>query len=109
MPRNKSPRRSGNLAQEESVTYMLCRNRVQDFDKWKAVFDSHPEAQKASGLRLLEMWRSVEDPNNVFFIFEAKSVEAAQEFINHPDSAKAGEVSGVIDGEIHFVESVPGY
>jgi len=90
------------------VTYMLCRNRVEDYAKWKAVFDSHPEAHQAAGLRLVDMWRSVEDPNNVFFMFEVADMEKAHEFINDPESAKAGEDSGVIDGEIHFVESVPG-
>lgn len=91
------------------MTYMLCRNRVEDFAKWKIVFDSHPEAHQAAGMRLVGMWRGIEDPNNVFFTFEIASVDRAKEFINDPDSARAGEVSGVIDGEVYFAESVPGY
>ena len=49
------------------MIYMLCRNRVKDFSKWKAVFDSHAEAAKKAGLRLINMWCSVEQSNNVFF------------------------------------------
>jgi hypothetical protein len=52
------------------------------------------------------MWRCVEDPNNVFFLIEIASIEKATEFINSPESAKAGEESGVIDGEVHFIEDV---
>jgi len=89
------------------MTYMLCRNRVANFFKWKAVFDAHLEAQADSGLRLLDLWRSVDDPNNVFFRFEVTDIEKARQFINDPAAAKAGEESGVIDGEIHFVESIP--
>ena len=28
------------------MTYMLCRNRVKDFARWKAVFSSHADAHR---------------------------------------------------------------
>jgi hypothetical protein len=77
---------------------------VVDFEKWKAVFDAHGEAQGDTGLRLINMWRCVEEPNNVFFMFEVSSMDKAREFITSPEAAKAGEVSGVVDGECHFIE-----
>ena len=85
---------------------MLCRNRVLDFMKWKAVFDTHLEAQDDAGLRLVNMWRQVEDSNNVFFLFDVVDEKKATQFLTNPEAAKAGEESGVIDGEIHFVEAV---
>ncbi|MFC1502445.1 hypothetical protein ACFL6A_03435 [bacterium] len=88
---------------------MLCRNRVGNYPKWKAVFDSHLQAQQDSGLQLINMWRSIEEPNNVFFLFEITNMDKAREFVSNPEAAKAGDVSGVIDGEIHFVENAPGY
>lgn len=91
------------------MTYMMCRTRASDFSVWKGVFDSHADAHRNAGLKLVNMWRSVEEPNNVFFLFEVADMDRANRFINSPDSAQAGEVSGVIDGEYHFVESTPGY
>ncbi len=91
------------------MTYMLCRNRVSDYSKWKAVFDSHAEAARDAGLQLVNLWRSVDDPNDVFFMFEIASMDDARAFISNPDAAKAGEASGVVDGEFHFLESAPGY
>jgi hypothetical protein len=91
------------------MTYMLCRNRVADFSRWKAVFASHAVAHQDAGLRLVTIWRSVEDPNNVFFLFEVASIEKAKAFISNPAAAKAGESSGVLDGEYHFVEDAGGY
>lgn len=88
------------------MTYMLCRNRVKDYAKWRAVFDSHTEAHRETGFRLVNMWRSMEDPNNIFFLIEIANIDKAKEFINSPESAKAGEESGVIDGEVHFVEDI---
>lgn len=91
------------------MTYMMCRTRVSNYSMWKAVFDSHKGAHREAGLKLLNLWRSIEDPNNVFFLFEVANMESADQFINSPASAEAGEASGVIDGEYHFVESTPGY
>ena len=91
------------------MRYMLSRNRVKDFDQWKAVFSSHQEAHKAAGLGLVSILRTVEDPNNFFFVFKIESVEKAQAFIDDPGSAQAGEDAGVIDGEYHFVEDAGGY
>ena len=88
---------------------MLCRNRVKDYAKWKSVFDSHLEAHEKTGLRLLNLWRSMDEPNNVFFLFVVLSLEKVQKFVSAPGAAEAGEISGVIDGDIHFIEDAEGY
>jgi len=88
------------------MTFMLCRNRVKDFDQWKPIFDSYAEAHQKSGLNLVNMWRSIEDPNIIFLMFKVARADKALEFINSPESAKAGEISGVIDGECHFIEKI---
>ena len=91
------------------MTYLLCRNRVMDFARWKAVFASHEAAHLEAGLRLVGIRRGVEEPNNIFFMFEVASLEKARKFIGDPEAAKAAEASGVIDGEYHFVEDAGGY
>jgi hypothetical protein len=91
------------------MIYMLCRNRVIDFPRWKAVFASHEAAHRDAGLRLVNLWRSIEQPNNIFFIFEVAGMDKARKFISNPEAAKAGKESGVIDGEYHFVEDAGGY
>jgi len=88
---------------------MLCRNRVADFAKWKAIFASHAPAHREAGLSLMNLWRGVEDPNNIFFLFEVTSLEKARAFISNPAAAEAAKTSGVLDGEYHFLESSAGY
>jgi hypothetical protein len=88
---------------------MLCRNRAADFSQWKAVFDSHAQAHRAAGLHLKSIWRAVEEPNNVFFLFEVTDAEKAKAFISNPAAADAAKTSGVLDGEYHFLESCTGY
>ena len=91
------------------MTYLLCRNRVADFARWRAVFASHEVAHKQAGLRLISLCRASEEPNNIFFVFEVESLAKAREFISNPDAANAAESSGVIDGEYHFIEDAGGY
>ncbi|MGH7712058.1 MAG: hypothetical protein ACREOG_12280 [Gemmatimonadaceae bacterium] len=88
---------------------MLCRNKVADFQKWKTVLDSHSQAHKAAGLRLRDLWRDVDDPRNVFFVFELASVDKARAFVSDPAEIAAGKSSGVLEGEYHFLESAPRY
>ncbi len=84
---------------------MLCRNRVKDYARWRSVFDSHAAGQQDSGLRLVNLWRDIEEPNNVFFLFEVDDMNKARAFISAPEAAEAGRASGVIDGECHFLET----
>jgi hypothetical protein len=91
------------------MIHMLCRNRVADFSKWKSIFDSHADAHRTAGLRLVNLWRSLDDPRNIFFLFEVGSLEKARAFINAPDAAETGKAAGVLDGEYHFLEVSSGY
>jgi len=86
------------------MAYMLVRNRVRDFDVWKKVFDGQLDAARDAGLRVVHLWRSMEDANEVFFLLSVGDMERARTFTAAPASAAAGERAGVLEGEIHYVE-----
>ena len=79
---------------------MLCRNRVAD---------AHADAHRAAGLRLRDLWRDLEEPNNVFFVFKVRNLAHARAFISTPAAIEAGTTSGVLEGEYHFLENSQGY
>ncbi len=88
----------------EHMTYLICRHKVADFAQWKRVFDSHAEAQRQAGLRLEHLWRSIDDENEVFILFQVDDVEKARGFVSSPDVSEAQEASGVIgQPDIYFV------
>ena len=89
------------------MTVMFCRNRVADYSAWKAVFDSNIAAHRDTGLSLTHLWREVEDPNNVFFVFDVANLDRARAFINDPKGAEVGRIAGVLDGEFHFLTPGP--
>ena len=82
---------------------LFCRNRVADYSAWKAVFDLHAPESDEAGLTLTNLWRDIEDPNNVFFVFDVANVDRARAFINDPKGAEVGRAAGVVEGEYHFL------
>ena len=85
---------------------LLVRNRVADFATWLEVFLADAEPATAYGLKVTRLWRSADDPNNVFFLMDVDDVDRANAFMARPESRAAGEKSGVIDGEFYFVDPV---
>jgi len=83
---------------------MICRNKVADFAKWKAVFDSHSDAARAAGLSLEHLWQGMEDANEVFFIFAVADIDKAKAFISAPEAEEIGRRAGVRDGDCWFVQ-----
>jgi hypothetical protein len=91
------------------MPFMLCRNRVRDFDAWQRVFVSHAAAHRDAGLDLVRLWRALDEPNNVFFLFELHDLERARAFVSAPGNEQIAEVAGVLDGEIHYLDEAVGY
>ena len=71
-----------------AVVMMLCRNVVEDYDRWRTVFDGDAAAHREAGLVLAQMWREHDDPNTVYFVFEVSDRGRAEAFINAPDAAQ---------------------
>jgi hypothetical protein len=84
---------------------LLCRNRVEDPERWRRVFDEELARTEHSGLRLLAVWQEVDDPQEVHFLFAVEDRATAEAFLADPAGAQAGERAGVVDGEVRFVES----
>ena len=83
---------------------MMVSNRVEDYDKWKAIFDAQGPLGQESGLVVTNLWRDIEDPNNIFFTLSVSDLDKAKRFLADPNSEDVGKQSGVIEGEAYFVE-----
>ena len=60
------------------MAFMLTRAQVGDYDSWKSMFDADPPGarQSATGYRV---FRSADDPGEVFIAVEFASREDAEE------------------------------
>ena len=86
------------------MIYLICRNRVADFDAWKKVFDSHAAAQRDAGLHVKHLWRSIDNIQDVIMLFEVHDLTKARAFVTSPKVPDAKRQSGVIgEPEMYFV------
>jgi len=87
------------------MTAMLCWNKVRDFGRWKRIFDAHAADHEQAGLTLTHIWREVEDPSEVYMLFDVKDINKARAFMTSPYVPKEQEEAGIIDGpDVHFLE-----
>lgn len=84
--------------------YMHCRVKVSDFKKWKVSMDSDAVAMKGAGMKLLHLWRGLEEKALVFFIMEVDNLENARVYMNPTDIERAADAAGASEFEWHFVE-----
>ena len=78
------------------MVHMLIRHRVQDFGKWKPVYDAHQQSRAAGGLKDVRLWHSVDDPNDLFLLFEAVDAARAKAFAGSADLKEKMTAAGVI-------------
>jgi hypothetical protein len=78
------------------MAYMLIRHRVQDFGKWKPLYNAHRQARAAAGIKDLSLWRNVDDSSEIFLLFEVSDVVNARAFVASPDLKEKMASAGVI-------------
>jgi hypothetical protein len=86
---------------------LLVRNRIKDFSTWYTYFMQDSVTAAEYGVTLARLWQTADDPNNVFFLLDIEDVDRANAFMARPESQELGVISGVIDGEFHYLEEVP--
>lgn len=89
------------------MAYLIVRHQVENFDKWKPLYDEHGAVRKQSGCKNEQLLRDSEDPNDLFILFEWDSIENARRFMQSEDLKQAMQNAGVIGTpEFHFLELV---
>jgi len=75
---------------------VMVQHKVRDYDAWKSVFDEHQAVRTRHGATGHELYRSLEDPNEVTVINQFPSREQAEAFAADPSLKEAMERGGVI-------------
>lgn len=74
----------------------IIQHEVRDFEEWKKVFDAdQPKVEKA-GARLLGLYTSVKNPNDITMIYEAPNAELYDILMSDPERQEAIKRAGVI-------------
>ena len=87
------------------MPYILIRHKVEDYSKWKPVFDEHGATRKASGSKGGYLLRNIDDANEVVIFIEMDDLEKARRLVQSEDLRQAMERSGVADQpDIYFLD-----
>ncbi len=89
------------------IVYFFIKHRVEDYSKWKPVFDEDGSRREKAGCKGWQLFHSLDDPNEIFILLEWDTKEHATKFVESEDLKKIMQKAGVITKpEIHFFEKI---
>jgi heme-degrading monooxygenase HmoA len=77
--------------------HLLVRSKVEDYAKWKSVYDEMGATRKAHGSKGGYIFRNAEDPNEVVVLLEFKDIKSASQFAQSTNLKEAMKRAGVSD------------
>ena len=75
---------------------VIIQHEVKDFTEWKKVFDADQQNVAKAGAKLVGIYTSVNNPNDVTMIFEAPNAELYDSLMSDPHRQAEIERGGVI-------------
>ncbi len=89
------------------MCYLIVRHKIQDFSKWKPIYDRHGAVRKQSGCTHEQLFRDAENPQNLVMLFQWDTIENARKFSQSSDLRDKMREAGVIGTpEFHFLEEI---
>jgi heme-degrading monooxygenase HmoA len=78
------------------MTFVLVIHRVEDYSKWKPVYDDDGDTRKAKGSKGARVMRNTKDPNHLVVITEWENLEKAKNFTESEDLKNTMIKAGVV-------------
>ncbi len=78
------------------MTYVLVIHKVEDYNKWKQLYDDDGATRKAKGSKGAQLLRNNNDPNHLVVMTEWDNLESAKNFAESEDLSKTMQNAGVI-------------
>ena len=88
---------------------LLVRHKVEDFAKWKAVYDeaATESLRNASGVKAHRVLRNADSPNEVIVLHEYDDLAKARQFAQSDELKQIMQRAGVSDHpDIYFLDEV---
>ncbi len=79
------------------MPHLLVRHRVEDYARWRPIFDETAGVRERYGSNGGQVFRSADDPTEVVMLFEVDDLGRAREFVGSDDLREAMQRAGVVD------------
>ena len=89
------------------MQYVLIIHKVEDYDKWKAVYDEDTANREDNGSNGAHVFRSADNPDEVMILFKWDDLDNARKFFRSKELKKKMQDGGV-QGKpnIYFIEEI---
>jgi hypothetical protein len=88
-------------------SFLCIRHKVNNYPKWKAVFDSLINFRRESGEKSYHIFHPENEPDNLYLLFLWDNLDNARTFVNSDELKNAMINAEVTDmPEIHFFNKI---
>lgn len=87
---------------EKIKTYILVQHKVKDLSTWRKLFEKNDPRWETAGMRLMHLFHSAEDENEVTMIFEVDDIILMQVHLSSGAIFSRMVEAGMIIGEVKF-------
>ncbi len=89
------------------MPYLLERHKVEDYGRWREVFDADAANREASGCRGASIFRDADDPTVLVVLFEWDDLDRLRQRVGSAELREKMRDAGVRgDTEFSFLEQV---
>jgi quinol monooxygenase YgiN len=89
------------------MPYLIIRHKVEDYDRWKPVFDDHGPTRAEFGSTGYQLLRSADNPNELVMIFEVQDIDRVKELVFSDDLREKMQNAGVADQpDFYFLDEI---
>jgi len=90
-----------------NLVYVILDYKVEDYSKWKPVFDNYGATRKKAGSKGGKLFHFSGEPNHICILFEWDTKENAVNFFASEDTKKTQKSAGVISKpEITYADKI---
>ncbi|UTB32226.1 MAG: antibiotic biosynthesis monooxygenase [Methanobacterium sp. ERen5] len=89
------------------MIYLMAIQKVEDFNRWKEVFDKHSTKRRVMGSKGAEILRDSNRPNEIVVITKWEDEDTAKKFSSSNDLKKVMKKAGVVGfPELRFLDDI---
>jgi quinol monooxygenase YgiN len=77
------------------MSRFLVIHTVEDYEKWKSVFDEHARTRQEYGGKGATLFRNADNPNNIVLLWDWESAQKAREFAQSDSLREVMQRAGV--------------
>ncbi len=86
------------------MAYILVQQSVEDYGKWKTLFDEDGPIRQAGGSKGGVIFRNADDPNHITVLLEWDSLENARAFVSSDELRERMQRAGVTSSpDVYFL------